>query len=54
MLSQTLCYWDKQESADSNVIQFHLTLKRTIDHPSILGLFLSFEMNFSTPRPRSD
>jgi len=24
MLSQTLCYWDKQQSADSNIFQFHL------------------------------
>ena len=31
MLSQTFCYWDKQQSADSNIIQFYLTLKCTID-----------------------
>jgi len=29
MLSQTLCYEDKQQSADSNIIQVHLTLKCT-------------------------
>ena len=27
MLSQTFCSWDKQQSAVSNVTQFHLTLK---------------------------
>jgi len=27
MVSQTFCYWDKQQSADSNIIQIHLTLK---------------------------
>jgi len=27
MLSQTFCNWDKQHSADSNIIQLHLTLK---------------------------
>jgi len=32
MLSQTSCHWDKQQSADSNMIQFHLTLKCTEDH----------------------
>jgi len=31
MLSQTICYWDKQQSADSNIIQLHLTLKCTKD-----------------------
>jgi len=31
MLSQTFCYWDKQQSADSNIIQLHLTLKCTKD-----------------------
>ena len=34
MLSQTLCYWDKQQSADSNVPQFLLTLKCTKDQSS--------------------
>jgi len=34
MLSQTFCYWDKKESADDNIIQFHLTLKCTKDQPS--------------------
>jgi len=29
MLSQISCYWDKQKSADSKVIHFHLTLKFT-------------------------
>jgi len=29
ILSQIFCYWGKQQSADSNVIQFHLTLKCT-------------------------
>ena len=32
MLSQIFCYWDKQQSAESNIIQFHLTLKCTKDH----------------------
>jgi len=31
MLSQTFCYWDKKQSADANMIQFHLTLKCTKD-----------------------
>jgi len=31
MLSQTFCYWEKQQSADSNIIQLHLTLKCTKD-----------------------
>ena len=31
MLSQTFCYWDKKQSADGNIIQFHLTLKCTKD-----------------------
>ena len=34
MLSQTFCYWDKQQSADSNIIQFHLTLICTKDQSS--------------------
>ena len=34
MLSQTFCYWDKKQSADSNIIQFHLTLKCTKDQSS--------------------
>ena len=34
MLSQTFCYWDKQQSADSNIIQFHFTLKCTKDQSS--------------------
>ena len=29
MLLQTFCYWGKQQSADSNIFQFHLTLKCT-------------------------
>jgi len=33
-LSQTFCYWDKQQSADSNIIQLHLTLKCTKDQSS--------------------
>jgi len=52
MLSQTFCYWDKQQSADSNIIQLHLTLKCT--KYQSLCLFLSFEMSFSTLRPLSD
>jgi len=51
MLSQTFCYWEKQQSADSNIIQLHLTLKCTKDQS--LWLFLSFEMSFSTLRPLS-
>jgi len=31
MLSQTFFYWDKQQYADSNVTQLHLTLKCTKD-----------------------
>jgi len=34
MLSQTFCYWDKYQSADSIIIQFHLTLKCTQDQSS--------------------
>jgi len=30
MLSQIFCYWDKQQSAESNITHFHLTLKCTI------------------------
>jgi len=33
-LSQTFCYWDKQQSADSNIIHFHLTMKCTKDQSS--------------------
>jgi len=36
MLSQTFFYWDKQQSADSNIIQFYLTLKCTINQSSHL------------------
>jgi len=46
MLSQTFFYWDKQQSADSIIIQFHLTLKCTKRSTfQLLRLFLSFEMN---------
>jgi len=31
MFSQIFCYWDKQQWAESNIIQFHLTLKCTKD-----------------------
>ena len=34
MLSQTFCYWDKQQSPGSNIIQLYLTLKWTIDQSS--------------------
>ena len=34
MLSQILCYWDKQQSAESNIFQFHLTVKCTKDQSS--------------------
>jgi len=34
MLSQAFCYWDNKQVADSNVIQFHLTLKGTKDQSS--------------------
>jgi len=34
MLLQTFCYWDKKQSADGNIIQFHLTLKCTKDQSS--------------------
>jgi len=30
-LSQTFCYWGKQQSAGNNIIQLHLTLKCTKD-----------------------
>jgi len=35
--SQTFCYWDKQHSADSNIIQLHLTLKSTKNQSSGTG-----------------
>jgi len=55
MLSQTFSYWDKQQFADSNIIQFYLTQKCTIDQYTHLErLFLSFELNLSPPKPRSD
>jgi len=31
ILSKTFSYWDKQQSADSSIIQFHLSLKFTED-----------------------
>ena len=34
MLSEIFCHWDKQQSADNNVIQFHLILKSTKDPSS--------------------
>ena len=34
MLTQIFYYWDKQQSADSNIIQLHLTLKCTKDQSS--------------------
>ena len=34
MLSPIFCYWGKKNSGESNIIQFHLTLKCTIDHSS--------------------
>jgi len=34
MLPQNFCYWNKQQSADSNIISFHLTLKCTKDQSS--------------------
>jgi len=34
MLFPTFCYWDKQQSADSNITQFHLTLKCMKDQSS--------------------
>ena len=41
MFSQTFCYWDKQQSADSNIIQLHLTLKCTKDQsPHFCDRFL--------------
>ena len=52
MPSQTFSYWDKQQSADSNIIQLYLTLKRTTDQSSHLQrLFRSFELNLSPPNP---
>jgi len=36
MFSQTFCYWDKQQSADSNLIKFRLTLKCTKEQSSHL------------------
>jgi len=47
MLSQAFCYWDMQQSADTNIMLYHLTLKCTEDQSShFMRLFLSFEMNF--------
>jgi len=37
MLSQAFCYWDKKQSTDSNVIQFHHTLKCTKNKYSHFG-----------------
>jgi len=55
MLSQTFCYWDKQQSADSNIIQHHLTLKCTKDQSShFCDCFVCFEVRISTLQPRSD
>ena len=34
MLSQIFCYWDNQQSAESNIIQFHLKLKCMKDQSS--------------------
>jgi len=34
MFSQSFCYCDKKQSAESNVTQFHLTLKRIKDQSS--------------------
>jgi len=34
MLSQTFRYWNKQQSVDSNIIQFHFILKCTKDQSS--------------------
>jgi len=34
MHSQTVCYWGKQQSADSYIFKFHLTLKCTKDQSS--------------------
>ena len=36
MRSQTFCYWAKQQSVDSYIFQFHLTLKCTKDQSSHL------------------
>jgi len=33
MFSQTFTSWDQQQSAGSNIIQFHLILKCTKDQP---------------------
>jgi len=46
MLSQTFCYWDKQQSADSNIIQFHLIHwnARKINLPR--DCFLVSKLNF--------
>jgi len=34
LLSQTFCYWGKQQSVDRNIIQFYLTVKCAIDQSS--------------------
>jgi len=46
MLAQSFCYWDKQQSAESNITQFHLTLKCTKYQSSHFCDCLSFEMIF--------
>jgi len=49
MLSQTFCYWDKQQSADSSIIQLHLTLKCTKDQSShFCDCFLVPKLFFNT------
>jgi len=55
MHSQTVCYWGKQQSADSYIFQVpsHTEMHERSIIP-FLRLFLSFEMNFSKPRLRSD
>ena len=47
MLSETFCYWEKQQSADSNIVQFHLTLKSTKDQSlHFCDCFLVSKWNF--------
>jgi len=50
MLSQTFCFWDKQQSAHSNIIQVHLTLKCTKDQSSHFCEFFSRNELFNTDR----
>jgi len=55
MFSQSFCYCDKKQSSESNVVPVpsHTEMHQRSIFP-FLRLCLSFEMNFSVLRPRSD